>query len=323
MKPTNRYLFFLFLKIGATSWGGFMALIAVIQKQAGEIDKVIAEEEIVRAVSLASVLPGPMAVNVVAYIGYKVRGLKGALFSIIGVLLPCFLLMLVLCYVYFTYGNALSFTHFFLGLLPAVAAILTTAAFTMAKKNIKDSYQVIIAIASVAAVLFLHSFYTTVYIVLISGLAGYFFYRSKETTNIVAPKNLLVKDNKKQLSTYAVYALLLLITAGCFYFLWIQKNASLHLYSNLVFTFSGLSLSQFGGGYVVIPSMQKIIVDGLHWLSQQQFTDAIAMGQITPGPIYISAAFIGYNCWAYRVQLLLPSLCFYRLRCLLFSAQNL
>src|SRR3954449_5341084 len=124
MKPTNRYLFCLFLKIGATSWGGFMALIAVIQKQMSELDKVIEEKEIVQSISLASVLPGPMAVNVVAYIGYKLKGLPGAFISMAGVLLPCFILMLVLSYVYFTYGSTPSFTHFFLGILPAVAAIL-------------------------------------------------------------------------------------------------------------------------------------------------------------------------------------------------------
>ena len=100
-----RYLFFRFLKIGATSWGGYMALTAMIEKQMCEIDKAIEEEKVVHAISLASVLPGPVAVNVVAYIGYQLKGIKGALISMTAVLIPCFILMIILSYVYFTYGN--------------------------------------------------------------------------------------------------------------------------------------------------------------------------------------------------------------------------
>ena len=80
-----RYLFFRFLKIGATSWGGYMALVAMIEKQMCEIDKAIEEEKLVHAISLASVLPGPVAVNVVAYIGYQLKGIKGALISMTAV----------------------------------------------------------------------------------------------------------------------------------------------------------------------------------------------------------------------------------------------
>lgn len=63
----------------------------------------------------------------------------------------------------------------------------------------------------------------------------------------------------------------------------------------LMLTFSTISVSLFGGGYVIIPTMQEIIVDGMHWLSNTEFADAIAMGQLTPGPIFISATFIGYK----------------------------
>ena len=295
MKLTNRYLFFLFLKIGATSWGGFMALIAVIQKQMSELDNAIEEKEIVQAVSLASVLPGPMAVNVVAYIGYKLKGWKGAFISVAAVLLPCFLLMLLLSYFYFTYGNRFVFAHFFEGVLPAVAAIVLNVAVTMQKKNVNDVYQVVIASLSVAALLLLHTPYTTLLIICVSGLAGYFIYRKKELNAADPVPSSFVFIDKNKRKVYAAYAAALLLMIAFFYFLSFHATTGFHLYSRLAFTFSGLSLSQFGGGYVVIPSMQKTIVDGLHWLSQQQFTDAIAMGQITPGPIYISAAFVGYK----------------------------
>jgi chromate transporter len=67
------------------------------------------------------------------------------------------------------------------------------------------------------------------------------------------------------------------------------------LHRTILLTFSGMSISQFGGGYVIIPTMQKIVVEGQKWLTDNEFADAIAMGQVTPGPIFISATFIGYK----------------------------
>ena len=133
-----------------------MALIAMIQKQISERDKAIEEEKIIHAVSLGSVWPGPVAVNVVAYIGYQMKGIKGALVSMTAVLIPCFILMLLLSYVYFSYGNVPAFNNFFAGVTPCIAALLISVAFTMAKKNIKDVVQIIVAVLALLSILFIH-----------------------------------------------------------------------------------------------------------------------------------------------------------------------
>lgn len=295
MDKNLRYLFIKFLKIGATSWGGYMALIAMIQKQICEKDKAIEEEKIIHAVSLASVLPGPVAVNVVAYIGYQIKGIKGALVSITGVLIPCFVLMLVLSYIYFNYGNVPAFNNFFAGVTPCIAALLISVAFTMAKKNIKDVAQIIIAVLALLSILFIHSAYTTILVIICSGVISYFIYKKNilQTTEEKksAGKTLGVK---KYLIKFIIALLAVFVALAIIYFLF-DEYAIVHLYKQIILTFSGICISQFGGGYVVIPALQKIIVDSLHWLNIKEFTDAIAMGQITPGPIYISAAFIGYK----------------------------
>jgi chromate transporter len=313
MNKNLRYLFIKFLKIGATSWGGYMALIAMIQKQISERDKAIEEEKIIHAVSLASVLPGPVAVNVVAYIGYQMKGIKGALVSMTAVLIPCFILMLVLSYVYFSYGNVPAFNNFFAGVTPCIAALLISVAFTMAKKNIKDVVQIIIAVLALLSILFIHSAYSTILVIICSGIVGYFIYREKNSLvnaeknhsidltptshqregaiNFLQPNVSIVKKYFLKISIAALAVFVVLITV---YFLFDEYSFT-HLYKRIILTFSGISISQFGGGYVVIPALQKIIVDSLHWLNIKEFTDAIAMGQITPGPIYISAAFIGYK----------------------------
>ena len=284
-------LLWLFLKTGATSWGGYMSLISVVQKQMNQQKYPVPDEMIVKAVSLASVLPGPVAVNVVAYIGYQTKGFKGALISMLGVLLPCFVMVLVLSYLYFTYGSQPSLAGFFAGIAPAVAAILFTTAYTIGKKKITRFGQVLIALLSACAILFLHFAYTTFCIIVISGAAGYFLYRDKGAKN--KANTISQPHYMRSIIRYIPgFAIALILVTALFVF-YVKPGSMFYLYGQIATTFSTLSISQFGGAYVVVPSLQKTVVDNLHWLSLQQFTDAIAIGQITPGPVYISAAFVG------------------------------
>lgn len=292
---TLAYLFFTFLKIGAISWGGFMALVSVVQKQLVEKDKKIADEVILDSISLASVLPGPLAFNVVSYLGYFLRGIKGALVSMIAILLPSFILILALTYIYFIYGQLPALTNFFKGVLPAVAAIIISVAINMTRKNIKDYRQFIILVFSGLCLVFFHSFFTTMIIMAIGGISGFLFYRST-TSNAVKTKISKSKFNARNvILSIAVISFIILIV-------WFLPNifrgkyfAQAALIKHISLTFSGMSLTLFGGGYVIIPAIQAIVVDGLNWLTTKEFADAIAMGQITPGPIFISATFIGYK----------------------------
>lgn len=290
-----KYLFFTFLKIGAISWGGFMALISVVQKQLVEKDKKVADDVILDSISLASVLPGPLAFNVVSYLGYHLRGIKGALVSMVAILLPSFFLILILTYIYFIYDQLPAFNNFFLGVLPAVAAIIISVAINMTKKNIKDYRQVIILVFSGLCLVFFRSFFTTMLIMAVGGITGYFFYRNTVSSSgkINATKTE-VNLRSSIIGGVAVVSIIL--------FIWFLPNIFQSEFSDratlvrdISLTFSGMSLTLFGGGYVIIPAIQEVIVEGLNWLTTKEFTDAIAMGQITPGPIFISATFIGYK----------------------------
>jgi chromate transporter len=287
MQPVPAYLFLTFLKIGATSWGGFMSLISMIQKKVVEKDRMLDHTKLMEGISLASVLPGPMAVNVVSFVGYQLGGWKGALLSVTAVILPSFVLMLALSHFYLQYGDVPAMSHFFAGILPAVAAIIISVAISMGRKSISDVPQMLIAVVAAFVVLISKSYFSTLAVLLVSALAGYWVY-FKKTGSAAA-------QERGRAELKLSYPLLIAGILAIALIAWPQSNPLAALHRTIALTFSGMSLTQFGGGYVIIPAMQKIIVDGHHWLSARAFADAIAMGQVTPGPIFISATFIGYK----------------------------
>ncbi|UOB16043.1 chromate efflux transporter [Abyssalbus ytuae] len=290
-------LFLSFLKIGTISWGGFMSLISVVQKELIQKKGILKDKDVLDGISMASILPGPVAVNVIVYIGYQLRGIKGAAVSMLGILLPSFIFMMILSYIYLEYAQLPVLANFFKGVLPAITAIIFLVAFGMAKKHIKDYKQVIICVLAIVALILMKSVFTTFIIILGGAFFGYVFYnKSKEMPNTNTAQSNKNSGNKRQL----IYVLSGVV--GFSALLWFlpfilpDSMAPLaQIEKDLFITFSSISVTLFGGGYVIIPIMQDIIVSELGWLSIKEFTDAIAMGQLTPGPIFISATFIGYK----------------------------
>ena len=283
-------LFGNFLKIGSTAFGGFMALVSAIENVIVGKRKLLTHEDMLDGISLASVLPGPVAANVVAYVGYRLGGFLGSLMTTIAVLLPSFLLVVALTIVYLQAGDIPAVKNILAGFVPAVVAIIISAATRMSKKAIKGWRE--ISIAAVAAILLktIGGFYITLIVIFGSGLIGWFCFRDKVAKNL-AENTTQTSNEPLQIKKIMIPGLILTVTLLLSLIPLPLGQDSL---AKLFVTFSGMSLTLFGGGYVFIPLIQEVVVNNYHWVTQEQFSNAIAIGQITPGPVSISAASIGY-----------------------------
>src|SRR3989344_137656 len=280
-------LFWIFFRIACTSFGGFMAMIAVVENVVVERKKLLTHQAMLDGISLASMLPGPVAVNVCAYVGYRLRGRLGAALAATAAILPAFVLVTALSAAYFRWGQIPAVNKLFMGFVPAVASVIGAAAWNMSRKSLIGLREEAIAIAAFAALLGLSGFYSTLGIILGAGVIGWLLSRPDRDSPSQPDKK--PTPSGPQFNANA----LLLGSAPLVQIPWWSVDPA--MLTKLFAVFAGMSVMLFGGGYVFIPMIQEIVVINQKWVTAQEFIDGIALGQITPGPILVSAAFIGFK----------------------------
>lgn len=298
-KVSLTYLFSTFFKIGLVSFGGHMALISVIQRIMVEKDKTLPNEVILNSIGIASLLPGPLAVNVVGQTGYYLRKGLGAVISAVAIILPAFLLMLLLSWAYFSHQQPINWNAAMTYVAGVVSSIILATGLQLYKKEIKGNVKKTILFVVVFLILLFTSNYLVTVALLIAGAITGIFLKIQtdgdgKESKVVGKLSMVASAENAAVSLFSRIVFVLLLLNQVLFF----SNATKHIgtgYIKIGLVFTGISLSLFGGGYVMIPIMEALFVKELNWLSTKEFIDAIAFSQATPGPILISATFIGYK----------------------------
>ncbi len=249
-------------------------MLALIRREFIERRKLINDEELATGVAMGQMLPGPFVSNYAEFIGFKLHGIKGMVVAAVALLLPSFLLMCLAGFLYFRYGTFPIIEKVFQGIQPVVVGILAWATWSIGRANIKNWRTALIALIAAVA-LFLKG--DVLLVVLGCGVLG-----------IVLSRNW----SKKEKNT---------LSAILPYFLLLGKNAELTPVSlisragELALVFFKMGTVIFGGGFAAIPFLYQEVVTLRGWLTAKEFVDAVALGQMTPGPVAIMSAFIGYR----------------------------
>jgi chromate transporter len=276
-------IFLAFLRLGLTGFGG-PAMVAYIGELAVKKKAWLSERSFADGTAVCQTIPGATAIQTAAYVGLRIRGPVGALAAFVGFGLPAFLLMLILSVLYQSSRELRPVGSAFHGLHVIVVALVANAAVTFAGRRLASWRDVVLA---GGAGVFL--FFRGNPFVAIAGSAmfGLLLHRGMESST----KPLGDFD---QLGARRMVRLVLLaaLTAGMALVALFVLDRRLF---NLAALMTGVDLFAFGGGYASVPMMLHEVVDVRGWMAANTFMDGIALGQITPGPIVITATFVGYQ----------------------------
>jgi chromate transporter len=285
----------LFLRLGATAFGGPAGHISMMEHEVVTRRGWMTREEFLDLLGATNLAPGPNSTKMALFIGHARGGWAGLFTAGLGFVLPATLLVTVFAWVYVRFGSLPAFPHFFGGIKPVVLALIAQALVSLGRTAVKNRFLLALGLAALAATFFVNE----IVLLLVSGcasaLAMVVFLRrgTNDATALVPPERV---EGAEPHAPPKKSSLLFPLS---------KKSLFLPLFS-LGVPFSSFSLTSlflfflktgavlFGSGYVLLAYLKADLVERWHWLTSAQLLDAVAVGQFTPGPLSSTATFIGY-----------------------------
>ncbi|OOL15224.1 chromate transporter [Ochrobactrum sp. P6BS-III] len=296
-------------RVAALSFGGPAGQIAVMHRIIVEEKCWIGEQRFLHALNYCMLLPGPEAHQLAIYVGWLMNKTKGGMIAGLLFVLPGFLAILALSYIYVIYGDLNAVEGTFFGLKCAVLAVVIQAVFRIGNRALKNNAMVAVAAVAFVSIFFLHIPFPL--IIIVAGILGYFSGRAglanfavggghkSGTSNILEDKDSVLGE---QIPQHALPNLIWSLKfSGALAALWLTPVALLivvfgsdNIFSKIGLFFSQMAVVTFGGAYAVLAYVAQAAVEQYGWLHPGEMLDGLGMAETTPGPLIMVTQFVGF-----------------------------
>jgi chromate transporter len=284
--PTGKDLFHTFGRIGVLSFGGPAAQIALMHKVLVDEKSWLSEKQYLNALSFCMLLPGPEAMQLATYAGWRMRGVIGGLLAGLLFVLPGAFVILALASIYAYFGDVPLMAALFLGVKATVLIIVIEALLKVSKRALKHTTHWVMAAIAFVGIFFLSLPFPL--IVLGAGLYG-FFLSSVDGSIDEVPSKLATSDFLKSIKTIAIW--LVIWIAPLFL---VDLIFEIEILNALAGFFSKLAVVTFGGAYAVLAYMAQDVVTQFGWLTAGEMMDGLGLAETTPGPLILVTEFVGF-----------------------------
>ena len=291
-KPTLDEAIRVWAKLGFLSFGGPAGQIALMHRMLVDERRWIGEDRFLHALNFCMLLPGPEAMQLATYVGWRLHGTLGGLIAGLLFVLPGASVILALSIAYALYGQVPLVEAAFAGIKAAVLVIVIEALFRVARRALRQPRHWLIAAAAFVAIFFFAAPFPL--IIAVAALVGYLLADAPPSTSEVAIKPAPVSLTQ----TLRTAALWLAIWLVPLFIVGAMLGPS-HTITDIALFFSKLAIVTFGGAYAVLAYMAQQAVETYGWLSPGEMLDGLGLAETTPGPLILVTEFVGFLA-AYR-----------------------